>query len=118
MRIRKKEDLEFLIDKYTSKGYKRQQFNKQLSFIMLFLVIFSLTAFFATNFIDNELPVLQGYVAYQVDNTVGGTVDGVAEFRNEVRESDDLAVIKLFFYTVWIIVVLVASAIYYEFKRD
>ncbi len=122
--MNKKEDLEQLIKKYSGKKHKRKESHKKLTFVMLMIVVFSLTLFLSIDFTKNELPNIQGFVAAEVTNSASDVTDSVGhafsslgDFRNNIRTNDNLIKIKLFFYSIWAVVVLVGSAVYYEMKR-
>ncbi len=114
--------LETLVHKHAS---KRKTVHQQLTFVMLLVSIFTLTWFIAQDFSQNQMPLVQGYVIAQFSpetnsaaHFVGNAMGGLSAFRDDVRAHPDLVKIKLFFYVVWIIIVLVGSAVYYEINHE
>lgn len=113
--------LDHLVHVHTSKREKAKHYSRQLTYslALVCLVFFGTIVTYqatATNF--NEITGFATYLssadAFTEMNTEASDITG---FVLAIRQSPNLVLYKLFFYTLWIMAVLVGSAIWYEFKE-
>ncbi len=113
--------LDHLVHIHASKREKAKHYSRQLTYslALICLIFFGTIVTYQGTAIN--LNKLTGFAVYLSDaeavhemNTEASDVTG---FVMAIRQSPNLVQYKLFFYTLWIMTVLVASAVWYEFKE-
>lgn len=89
-------------------------FIKKAGFSMLFIVLLSVGALASMAMTAKNVEALTGFVVVVAEPAAEEAYNGWTAIRN----SKDLTKIKLFFYTLWIIAVLVATATIHEQTRE
>lgn len=113
--------LDHLVHIHTSKREKVKHYSRQLTYsLALVCLIFfgTIVTYQATTINANRITGFAVYLsdaeAFTEMNTEASDLTG---FVLAIRQSPNLVQYKLFFYTLWILMVLVGSAIWYEFKE-
>lgn len=113
--------LEHIVAIHSHKKEKIKHYSGQLTYslALVSLIFFgTILSYHATVADMNHITGMAVYVGgsdvAEETREVGSNILG---FVTAVRESPQVTEIKLFFYTIWILVVLVGSAVYYEVKE-
>jgi hypothetical protein len=119
--IKERVDLEGLVHIHAKKRHKAKHYSRQLTMVLAVVCL----AFFGT-IVSYDVGTTQwnsitGMAMYASDSAVaesaGVGASNLVGFVTAVKTSPHVTEYKLFFYTMWILVVLVGSAVYYEYDR-
>ena len=113
--------IEHLVTIHSSKKEKLKHYSQRLTFYMAVVCFI----FFGTIFGYKAMSVgFEGVTAMAVvvpdvvsSAPVASVYTDISGFVTAVRASPQVTEIKLFFYTAWILVVLIGTAISYEFRE-
>ena len=113
--------LDHLVHVHTSKREKAKHYSRQLTYSLALVCLIFFGTIVTYQGTAMNLNTITGFAVYLGDtnalnemNTEGSDITG---FVMAIRQSPNLVQYKLFFYTIWILVVLVGSAVWYEFKE-
>ena len=113
--------LEHIVAVHSHKKEKAKHYSRQLTYslaLICFIFFGTILSYHATatdmNYITGMAVYLSSSEVAEDTRDVGSNILG---FVTAVRESPQVTEIKLFFYTLWTLVVLVGSAVYYEVKE-
>ena len=113
--------LEELVDMHTRKRKKATYYSRQCTLFLCIvcLVFFGSIVMYQTSVTTmNQITGLAIYIDESPPiESIGNSISNVAAVVTAVKTSPDVTMYKLFFYTLWILVVLVGSALYSEFER-
>lgn len=110
-----------LVAIHTNKKEKAKHYSRQLTYVMAlvcFVFFGTILSYQATS--TNTQAITGMAVAagsYISSGELAESTKDVSGFVTAVKTSPQVTEIKLFFYTVWILVVLVGTAISYEFRE-
>ena len=113
--------LDHLVAIHTSKKEKAKHYSRQLTYVMalvcfiFFGTILSYQATSANTQVVTGMAVAAG--SYVSSGVVAEGANDLSGFVTAVKTSPQVTEIKLFFYTAWILVVLMGTAISYEFRE-
>ncbi len=113
--------IEHLVQIHTSKKEKAKHYSRQLTYMMAlvcFIFFGTIVSYQATA--TNTQRITGMAVAAGDYVSSGELADGfhdITGFVTAVKTSPQVTEIKLFFYTAWILVVLIGTAISYEFRE-
>ena len=113
--------LDHLVHVHTSKREKAKHYSRQLTYSLALISLIFFGTIVTYQGTAMNVNTITGFAVYLSDtnalnemNTEGSDITG---FVMAIRQSPNLVQYKLFFYTIWILVVLVGSAVWYEFKE-
>ena len=113
--------LEHIVAIHSYKKEKAKHYSRQLTYslaLICFIFCGTILSYHATATNMNHITGMAVYVASsQITEGAQNTGSNILGFVTAVRESPQVTEIKLFFYTIWIFMVLVGSAVYYEVKE-
>ena len=119
-KLRSVEDLEFLIQKYAGRP---RQHDAPRSFVKSFCLALFFVVFLPVATLAGVASSIQGMetvtgLAVAAAYESADTVSDAGTYWYAIRSSPDLTRMKLFFYTLWVIVVLVGTAVVHERTRE
>ena len=113
--------LDHLVHVHTSKREKAKHYSRQLTYSLALVCLIFFGTIVTYQGTAMNLNQITGFALYLSDaeavhemNTEASDITG---FVTAIRQSPNLVQYKLFFYTLWIMAVLVGSAVWYEFKE-
>lgn len=112
--------LEHLVATHSHKREKAKQYSRQLTYsLALVCLIFfgTILSYHATAINVNRMTGMAVAVENsEVSEEISNSWHDVNGFAWAVKTSPQVTEIKLFFYTIWILIVLVGQAVWYEMK--
>ncbi len=113
-------NLEYIVAVHNHKKEKAKYYSKQVTYslaLVCFIFFGTIVSYNATETTFNKITGMATYIASSdLANDAEKGTTALTGFVTEVRESPQVTEIKLFFYTIWILIVLAGSAVYYEVK--
>lgn len=113
--------LEHIIAVHSHKKEKIKHYSRQLTYslaLVCFIFFGTILSYHATAVNMNHITGMTVYLgSSEVAEDTREVGSNLLGFVTAVRTSPQVTEIKLFFYTLWILVVLVGSAVYYEVKE-
>jgi len=114
-------DLDKLVEVHTKKRVQVKHYSRQLTILLAIvcLVFFGTILTYHTGSATlNQITGMASYVGNsELAGDLGEGMTSATGFVTAVKTSPDVTKYKLFFYTMWILVVLVGTAVYYEFDK-
>lgn len=113
--------LDHLVHIHTSKREKAKHYSRQLTYsiALVCLIFFGTIVIYhasATN-LNRITGFAVSFSQSEYAHELSIETSDITGFAMAIRQSPNLVQYKLFFYTMWILTVLVGSAIWYEFKE-
>ena len=106
---------------YRQKKEKAEHYSRQLTYslaIVCFIFFGTILSYHATEINMNRITGMGVAITDSgINSAASNTWSDITGFVWAVRTSPQVTEIKLFFYTLWILVVLVGSAVYHEFQE-
>ncbi len=113
--------LEHIVAVHNHKREKVKHYSRQFTYFLALLCLVFFGTILSYHATATDMNYITGMAVYLGSSGIGEETHDVASnilgFVTAVRESPQVTEIKLFFYTVWILVVLVGSVVYYEIKE-
>lgn len=113
--------LDHLVHVHTSKREKAKHYSRQLTYSLALVCLIFFGTIVTYHATATNLNRITGFAVYVTQteavsemNSEGADIVG---FVTAIRQSPNLVQYKLFFYTLWILAVLIGSAIWYEYKE-
>jgi uncharacterized membrane protein len=113
--------LEYLVSVHSHKKEKVKHYSRQITYSLALICLVFFGTILSYHATSTNMNRITGLMTYATTSTTAADVnsgfDIFTDFVTAVRTSPQVTEIKLFFYTLWILVVLVGSALYYEFEK-
>ncbi len=114
-------DLDQLVELHSRQTVRTKHYSRQLtmSLALLCLVFFgTIVTYHATSTAMNHITGMVVSVGMSSPvETLFMNIGAFTSFITTVKKSPEVTMYKLFFYTLWILAVLVGSLLYYEWKK-
>lgn len=114
-------NLEHLIAVHSWKNQQFKHCSRQMTLFLSFVCLIFFGMILSYSAMSVNYNSITGMAFYVSSNNavvnIGNGFITINDFISSVRTSPQVTQIKLFFYTLWILIVLVGTAIYYEFQR-
>jgi hypothetical protein len=114
-------DLDGLVHFHTKKRKRAKHYSRQATMILAVICLVFFGSIIALDTGINNVNMITGMVVYVGNSAAAESassgMSNIVGFVTAVKASPRVTEYKLFFYTMWIFVVLIGSAIYYEYKR-
>ena len=113
--------LDHLVHVHTSKREKAKHYSRQLTYSLALVCLIFFGTIVTYQGTEINMNKITGFAVYLGDaeavHEMNTEASDITSFVTAIRQSPNLVQYKLFFYTLWIMAVLVGSAIWYEFKE-
>lgn len=113
--------LEHIVAVHSHKKEKVKHYSRQLTYSLALVCLIFFGTILSYHATATDMDYITGMAIYLGNSNIAEDTQEVGSnilgFVTAVRESPQVTEIKLFFYTVWILVVLVGSAVWYEVKE-
>jgi uncharacterized membrane protein len=113
--------LDDLVDLHTKRHKRAKHYSRQTTMVLALVCLVFFGTILTYDTVDTNFDRVTG-MAYYVGNSVVGEdvsqgMTNVAGFVTAVKTSPRVTEYKLFFYTLWILIVLVGTATHYEYEN-
>ncbi len=114
-------DLESLVEMHTKRHKRVTHYCRQTTIVLALVCLVFFGTIILYDVAETNMKRLSGMAVYVTEKGIAQAVEprtaDIAGFVHTVKKSPHITEYKLFFYTMWILVVLIGSAINFEIKN-